>query len=228
MGAHGKGGIGQRPLCCPQAMARRVTFIWGPKVLECIHPEIPISHLGVLLLHRAQTFRETPFLGRFTLKRGNPLPHPQLFLPSSLKDQNLFQAVKALSISKAPIAPATALQFHCPWNDDFALLVHTWSVVQTICSLSSQAVAVHCRRLRAPLPQTFSDAQRSTHQQGRPPCQPGSGQPAPTPRVKVCLLGSLMAPNVTGQLPWESDVETEICLQKVSWGMLSASTSARE
>lgn len=36
-----------------------------------------------------------------------------------------------------------------------------------------------------------------------------------------------MAPNVTDQVPWESDSETGICLRKVSWEMFSISMSER-
>lgn len=52
--------------------------------------------------------------------------------------------------------------------------------------------------------------------------------PAPKPHFEVCLLGSLIAPNITGPIPWEPDSETDTCLWKVYWKMLSASTSARQ
>lgn len=55
-----------------------------------------------------------------------------------------------------------------------------------------------------------------------------AGNPAPKLHFEVCLLGSLVAPNITGPVPWEPDSETDTCLWKVYWKMLLVSTSARE
>lgn len=53
----------------PSSNGQKFKVIWGQKVFKCINPFIPISHLRVLLLHKALIFHRNSFPGALLLLR---------------------------------------------------------------------------------------------------------------------------------------------------------------